>query len=318
MITHDLPFDPTYGYDLDALLKVGFPSAPGDFEAFWTQTYNMTMAQSLQWQRQVDIQRSTRFFEVSTFELSSSGAIIGGWLVVPKHVSPVRGLVVSHGYGGRSEPEVPTELDAVPTARIFPVCRGLPTQSLISRVPSDGSGHVLVGIDQRETYIHRGCVTDIWMATEALLDLYPQLIDDLCFSGGSFGGGIGAMALAFDHRFRRAHLAVPSFGHHPLRVTLECQGSGQSVRQRWLQTPRILSVLSYFDAAVAARFIRTPTLCCCALFDPAVPPPGQFAVHNAITSEKHLHLIEAGHFELPGLAEQEHQHQAAIARWFET
>jgi len=37
----------------------------------------------------------------------------------------------------------------------------------------------------------------------------------------------------------------------------------------------------------------------CALFDPAVPPPGQFTVYNAIPSQKDLIVMRAGHFDYP-------------------
>jgi cephalosporin-C deacetylase len=37
-----------------------------------------------------------------------------------------------------------------------------------------------------------------------------------------------------------------------------------------------------------------------ALFDPHVPPPGQFAVHNALAGPRELLVLRAGHFEYPG------------------
>lgn len=54
----------------------------------------------------------------------------------------------------------------------------------------------------------------------------------------------------------------------------------------------------------AARWIRVPVLVAGALFDPAVPPPGQFAVYNALGGPKELHVLTAGHFEHAGRAEE--------------
>ncbi|MEZ5576382.1 MAG: hypothetical protein R3F44_12440 [Candidatus Competibacteraceae bacterium] len=34
-----------------------------------------------------------------------------------------------------------------------------------------------------------------------------------------------------------------------------------------------------------------------ARFDPAVPPPGQFAVYNALAGPKELFVLRAGHFD---------------------
>ncbi|MEX0886564.1 MAG: acetylxylan esterase [Phycisphaeraceae bacterium] len=137
--------------------------------------------------------------------------------------------------------------------------------------------------------------------------------------GGSFGGGIGALALAWDRRFRAAALRVPSFGNHPLRVTLPCTGSGESVRQ-YIAAHRdgdVLGVLAYFDAASAARWLTTPTLCECALFDPAVPPPGQFAVHNELAGPRELVVRQAGHFDYAEQAADDAAFTERAAAWFE-
>ncbi|GAA2530813.1 hypothetical protein GCM10010295_10590 [Streptomyces intermedius] len=54
-----------------------------------------------------------------------------------------------------------------------------------------------------------------------------------------------------------------------------------------------------------AASIRVPTLVAAALFDPAVPPPGQFAVHNALPDDlRTLHVLSAGHFDHPGAEEE--------------
>ncbi|MEZ5583004.1 MAG: hypothetical protein R3F37_09785 [Candidatus Competibacteraceae bacterium] len=33
------------------------------------------------------------------------------------------------------------------------------------------------------------------------------------------------------------------------------------------------------------------------MFDPAVPPPGQYAIYNALAGHKDLFVLQAGHFE---------------------
>lgn len=56
--------------------------------------------------------------------------------------------------------------------------------------------------------------------------------------------------------------------------------------------------LPYFDAAIAASYINVPTLCSLARFDPAVAPPGQFSVYNAIPEScRSLFVRTVGHFE---------------------
>jgi cephalosporin-C deacetylase len=39
-----------------------------------------------------------------------------------------------------------------------------------------------------------------------------------------------------------------------------------------------------------------------ALFDPAVAPPGQFAIYNALPGPKELFVLTAGHFDHPASA----------------
>jgi cephalosporin-C deacetylase len=179
--------------------------------------------------------------------------------------------------------------------------------------------HVLNGIQSRETYVHRGCVADYWNAASALQALVPETTARLDYFGGSFGGGIGAMALAWDKRYTRAFLDVPAFGHFPLRAQAEgwrCTGSWESVRGYYRRHPEVLNVLAYFDSAIAAKFIEIPVMVGCALFDPAVAPAGQFAVYNALRGKKELLVAEAGHFEWPGLAEEQRRRDARIRAWF--
>jgi cephalosporin-C deacetylase len=297
-VRHGLPFDPTHGYDLDALLAVTAPdNSPADFDDFWTARYRLA--------REVDVAvhigqavYTTRTLRTHTIEYTSVGGLrIGGWLTVPADGHVTRGVVASHGYSGRGQPDPALHLPGAAT--IWPCSRGLPSRSRHRQIPDAATGHVLHGIDAADTYVHGDCAADIWCAATALTQIAPSARSDLAYLGDSFGGGVGALALAYDHRFRRASLAVPSFGHHPLRLTMPCTGSGRAVRQRYRNHPEVIDVLRYFDAATAATRIQIPVHVGAALFDPAVPPPGQFAVHNALAGRKELFVLTAGHFDHP-------------------
>ena len=159
--------------------------------------------------------------------------------------------------------------------------------------------HVIHDIKDRDSYLIRPCVTSIWSAATLLLELFPNIGSRLYFTGGSFGGGLGALALPWDERFTRAHLKVPTFGHHPIRNTCPCEGSGKSAAERASAHAEAMDVLSYYDAATAASHIRIPTFGAPALFDPKVPPPGQFAVTNALPPASKTRILQAGHFEYP-------------------
>ncbi|WP_246097660.1 acetylxylan esterase [Streptomyces botrytidirepellens] len=293
---HPFLFDPTYGYGLEALLRVGPPTEePADFATFWAGLYRQAMAVAVRPQVGELVQRTQSGLDIRTVSFNSLGDVrLHGWLVTPTDGRVQRGLVIGHGYNGRAQPDL--SLPAAHAAAIFPVARGLGAPSLLPGVPSSPEGHVLHGTESRETYVHGGCAADLWCAASALLELVPETAERLDYIGSSFGGGIGALALPWDARFHSAHLSLPSFGNHPLRVTLPCLGSGAAVRDHYLTDPEILDVLAYFDAATAARYLRIPVQVAPALFDPNVPPPGQFAVFNALAGPKELHLVPAGHF----------------------
>lgn len=223
--------------------------------------------------------------------------------------------MIGHGYGGRDAPDLdPPVADA---ATIQPVCSGLPVRSLHAGIPSQGGGHVLHGIDHRETYVHRHCVMDLWRAASVLHEAVPASRPRLDYLGGSFGGGIEALALPWDDRIRSAYLCVPSFGNHPLRLQLPCNGSGEAVRLLAQHRPGIRNVLAYFDAALAARHTHKPVLVAAAAFDPAVPPAGQYSVYNSLAGPKELYPLTAGHFDgYPGQSREDLEIRSALTRFF--
>jgi cephalosporin-C deacetylase len=164
---------------------------------------------------------------------------------------------------------------------------------------------VLHDIQDRQRYILGGCVDDLWLGVSALLELFPETLGRIGYMGISFGGGIGALALPADPRIRLAHLNVPTFGHMPIRLSLPTLGSGEAVRAHRDRHGHVLDTLQYYDAATAATFCRIPVHVAAALFDPVVAPPGQFAIHNALAAPKRLFVLDGGHFQYPGQADQE-------------
>jgi cephalosporin-C deacetylase len=295
----------TFGYTLNDLFAVGSPPPPDDFADFWTTQYRTATAVDPAPTMRPSTDHApdgTVLYDIDY--TSTDGVRLGGWLALPANDDVERGLVVGHGYGGRAAPDGSVLLDQA--AALFLCARGLPSRGRQTGVPATGREHVLHGISSRDTYVHGGCAADIWCAVSALCQLVPEVAGRIDYVGGSFGGGIGALAVPWDDRIGAACLVVPSFGNHPLRVTLGCTGSGESVRRYAHSHPEILGVLRYFDAATAATFIRIPTHVGLARADPAVPPPGQFAVYNALAGPRERFLLTAGHMEYPGkTAEQQ-------------
>lgn len=302
--THSFPFDPSYGHTLETLLKVLPTTEPDSFESFWQVRYHRAL------DVKPNIETSKNFqvhpnFEVRDFSYQSTdGFRIGGWMLSPKFRHPQRGFVVGHGYGGRDGPDFDFEVsDAI---FLFPCCRGL-SRSVHHGISSNPAYHVLHDIDKPQRYILGGCVEDIWVGVSALLELFPEIKGRIGYQGTSFGGGIGAMAVAWDPRIRRAAFNVPSFGHQVLRLGLPTTGSGAAVSLYQRRHGNVMDTLQYYDAALSARHISIPVHVTAALFDPVVAPPGQFAVYNGLAGPKELFVVPAGHFDYPGRAEQDNR-----------
>lgn len=316
---HDFPFDPACGHTLDELMAVPAPPAPDDFADFWRARYDAArqVATDPEMGPLEDERDGVRIHGVTY--TSVGGVRLGGWLALPVEAEPVRhGFVIGHGYGGREAPGPDVPLPLPSSAAILPCVRGMGARGLVAGIPDVSAQHVLHGIESRDTYVIGECVADLWCAASALGELVPELAGAgrLGLLGESFGGGLGALALPWDDRFGAAQLTVPTFGNHPLRLTLECAGSGESVRGYHRGHPEVVETLRYFDAAAAAGFVERPTLVAAALFDPSVPPPGQFAVHNALAGERELLVLPAGHFTYDGLEEDEAGLVAARSAFF--
>jgi cephalosporin-C deacetylase len=313
-LQHGYEFDPTYGYDLDALLAVEAPPEPPGYAEFWSARHAKALAvDPAPRLSPSDVTRAgMRISEVRY--RSTDDFAIRGWLLEPEDGRSIRGgFLVGHGYGGIERPDF--ELLCDDAVYFVPSPRGL-GPSARPPISTDPCWHVLHDIQDRDRYILGGCVEDLWTGVSALLVLRPDLQDRLGFFGHSFGGGIGAMALAWDPRLSIAHLDVPTFGHQPLRLRLPTTGSAAAVQRHEQQHGRVLDTLAYFDAAVAAGRIEQPVHLAAALFDPVVVPPGQFAIYKALAGKKELFVRTAGHFTHDGSATEDRKLMAALRGFF--
>jgi len=312
---HPYDFDPTYGFGLDQLLALRPPPAPPGFDEFWRARYSDALALKPQPRSSESAANHPNWHVRDIVYTSTDGFEIGGWLLLPRQGAVRRGLVVGHGYGGRDEPDF--DFPVADTAVLFPCFRGL-SRSRRTTISSDPYRHVLTDIDAPERYVLGGCVDDLWTAVSALIQLFPEIEGRIGYSGASFGGGLGALALGFDKRIDRAHLAVPTFANMPLWLTLPTVGSGHSVQDYQRTHGDMLEKLRLFDAATAAIRIEAPTLVAVARFDPAVAPPCQFSVANALATSNHHEtvILDAGHFDYPGSEEQHSLLADKLRRFF--
>jgi cephalosporin-C deacetylase len=313
LFQHCYSFDPCYGHSLQSLLAVEPPAEPADFTAFWVARYDRALRVDPKpvlyggWSAHPGFEVQDIVYE------STDGFRIGGWLVTPTTEPVRRALVIGHGYGGRDGPD--GELLLKDAAYLFPCFRGL-SRSRSAGISDNPAYHVLHDIDKPPRYLIGGCVEDVWVGVSVMLQLFPEAEGHIGYQGTSFGGGIGAMAIAWDERIRRGALNVPTFGHQPLRLTLPTIGSGDAVTRFHQQRGNVMATLQYYDAALAARHIHVPMHVAAALFDPVVAPPGQFAIYNALPGFKELFVLDGGHFQYPAQFDQERRLFADLQRFF--
>ncbi len=299
LIPHAFPFDPTHGHGLEDLLAVAPPDyEPPDFDAFWRGLRGAVEGVRLDLEVREEACPEEGFRLLRLRYAIGEGFHASAWLTVPADTSRVRrGVIATHGYDGRFavEPRFyrPGMIVVLPVAPGFGI-------SADPRLPrNDALRHVLVGIESPHTYVLGRCAGAIWRSIDAAQAWLGRPIEHWHYFGWSFGGGMGALALPWEPRVRSAELGQPTFGHHPLRLEQPSTGSASAVRQRWLQDPQILQTLSYFDSALSVQRLHIPTVFACALFDPAVTPPGQFAVANAHPGPKRISCFLTGHYEFP-------------------
>lgn len=306
--------EPDASYPLASLLAIKTNQRPKGFDDFWCNAYQ----NALQVKPQASIkdtgnsQNGWQVFDVSY--TSTDDFPIGGWLLLPVDQEVRRLMVVIHGYGGREGPDF--HLPFADAALFFPCCRGI-ARSARAPISTDPYWHVLHDIHQRNRYILRGCVEDVWVANTVLGQLYPHLSEQIGMLGISFGGGIGTIATAYDKRVAKAHFNVPTFGDHQIRLKIATQGSGKALQDFYRREPyKLIRTLRYFDTAFAAQAISVPVHFALALRDPVVTPPGQFAIYNQVQGEKHLFILQAGHAEYPQQAKENQKLIVELANFF--
>ncbi|MFZ4775289.1 MAG: acetylxylan esterase [Terrimicrobiaceae bacterium] len=296
-IPHPFSFDPTYGYSPDQLLSITHAdSEPSGFVDFWRELKEKSDHTPLEISTEEVPSPDPAFRLMKVYYTVYPDYRVGAWMICPTDSAGIRfGIVCGHGYGGRDEPE--WDQAALDRIVIFPVAPGFQI-SANSQLPiNDSSRHVIHGIDDKETYVLGPCACAFWRAIDVLEAVSPRPLEKFHYCGWSFGGGIGALMLPWEPRFTSAELGQPTFGNHPVRLRSECVGSGEAVRQLHASRPQIARTLAFFDAAIAARYLKIPVVFACATFDPAVPPPGQFSVANAHPGPKRLSIFLTGHFD---------------------
>ena len=289
-IRHEFDFDPTNGMTREELLQIKPGVPPEGFADFWQTHYQQVTSGKPDYHVEAELwspRENEKIYRIRVRNYDGVEFV----MFIARPERSCGGVVIGQGYGNPGAPA----LSAYNLTTAFACVRGLGF-SQNKTIPWEVKSHVLHGIQDKSTYILYGVIADQWMAASVLLDMFPDTAANLNYSGASMGGGMGALLLAWDKRFKAAYLNVPTFGAR-IRFDYQSTGSGEACRQYVLAHPEALEVLDWFDASAAAGFINIPVCCAPALFDPCVAPAGQFSVANGIKEEyKTLFIRDVGHF----------------------
>jgi cephalosporin-C deacetylase len=289
----------------EELLQIKGDTPVEGFKAFWEKQY----ADARNWKCSYNIESELwspdpdcRIYRLRY--TSIDGFSIGAWIVRP--AISTGGALIAHGYG---HPATPPLVSTPGRTSIMPCVRGLGL-SQCKEIPWQLGKHALFGFEDPEKYVITGGVRDLWIALTIMVDMFPDTADNILCTGGSLGGAMGAMCIPWDERIHYGDLNIPTLGGRILLAhETSPDGPGEARRQKALASEAGMRIIDFCNASAAAQFIRVPTLITPALSDPVVPPPGQFAVANAIPEAfRIMRIREAGHSPATGadrLMEQE-------------
>lgn len=228
---------------------------------------------------------------------SPRGGRATGLLFVPRGGGRKAGIVNMHGAPGSARQGAPGSLalakrGAVVVAIDAPFARG--TGEMITFTEADSAAHVQL-------------VVDLQRAVDLLLarpDVDPARI---AYVGGSFGGAVGTMFAAVDHRPAAYVLFVPDGGMVSHFTAVD--GTPQppltempaSQRDRWLAAMRPVEGIGYVARARPGSILFQN-----GRQDPAVPADKAAALHRAAGDSHTVRWYDSGHA-LPA--------QARVDRW---
>jgi cephalosporin-C deacetylase len=302
--THPFSFDPTYGMTLDDLRAIVPPDAPAGFDAFWQKRYKRALAIDPKPALSESKLTHPQWQVLDITYVSTGGIEIGGWLLLPRDGPVRRGLVVGHGYGGRDASDF--DLPVEETAILFPCFRGM-SKSAHPPIPPDAPAMCFTTSTSPTTTSSAAASRICGLPSRRCWRSIPGLPAPSAISAWQLRRRHRRAGdpLRSPHRSRspdRAHLRRPqkladAADRRQRRFRPDLREDPSRTRAR---EPRL------FDAAIAATRITVPMLVAPALFDPAVAPPCQFAVANALPASKYneIFILDAGHFDYPGMTEQ--------------
>lgn len=253
--------------------------------------------------------------KAETFDLFFTG--IGGAKIYAKYLRPVQpappgpGLLLFHGYsgnGGDWQEKLPFVGEGMAVAALDCRGQGGRSEDAGSVKGNTHHGHIIRGLDDGpEKLLFRQIFLDT-VQLARVLSSFPE-VNKLYCMGGSQGGALAIACAALEPRISRCVSIFPFLSDYKRVWEMDLAKDAYGELRTYLRTfdplrereKEIFETLGYIDVHHLAPRITARVLMALTLMDTICPPSTQFAVYNAITSEKSCAIYpDHGHEGLPG------------------
>jgi cephalosporin-C deacetylase len=153
------------------------------------------------------------------------------------------------------------------------------------------AGYHGFGIEDPYRYYHRRTLQTAMRAVDYLCTREDVDPDKIIVFGGSQGGGLSLLTAAIDKRIDAMVATVPAFCNNASRPDSHI--------------PHVSRTMSYYDAALAAKFIEVPALIGVGFIDGTCLPSNVYSAFNNITGPKRIeNFYNVGHGSPPDWREK--------------
>lgn len=179
------------------------------------------------------------------------------------------------------------------------------------------NGHIIRGLDgEEDDFLMRHIFLDAAQLAGILMDM-PKIDENrVCATGGSQGGGLTIACAGLEPRIRRIGLNYPFLSDYKrvwdMDLAIDAYAELRTYFRQYdplhEREEECFTRLGYLDVHHLARRVRAKTLMGISMSDTVCPPSTQFAVYNAIETEKQALLFwDYGHEDLPGFSDRVYQ-----------
>jgi cephalosporin-C deacetylase len=295
------------GFSVESIRSTG--RLPGDFLRFWREAAAELLRIPIDPRlEQVEIEDlpGARRYRVSL--ASVGGGRVYGWLTIPPGEGPFPAVLLVPGAGvgrtGKATVFAQAGL-AVLSINVHGIEQDREDEyyrHLRSEQVGLGWDYLWYGLNDPYHYYFRRVIQDCLRALDYLCTRADIDTTRIAITGGSQGGYLSLMVAAIDSRIKALAGAVPGLCDHTGLLYGRASGGPQLLEED--SNPGIIRTLSYYDAALAAEFIKVPALLGVGFLDPVCLPTTVYAAFNNLKGPKKiLNFTDKWHGLGPGWGE---------------